>query len=122
MPATNGKPPIQRQLAILSETLHRLDFANRAGIQYDRNGDRDLYKVGGYPRNLTFQKYWDLYERGGIAGQIVDMAVETTWQAPPEVSEPDQEDGTKFTEAWDALVNRLGVWQRLERADRLSRI
>jgi hypothetical protein len=113
--------PRTEQLAILSESLLRMGFGQTHGLQY--NGDRDLFAVGGYPTALSFNDYLSMYERDGIAGQIVDMAPETTWRTPAEVVEEDQqEEGTEFTNAWSALVKRLRIWQRLERADRLSRI
>lgn len=110
----------EQQMALLTDLVSRMQFAQRHGIQYE--GDRDLYKVGGYPRELTFGAFQALYERDGTAGQIIDMAPEATWRKPPEISEPDQKDGTEFTKAWTELAKRLGVWQRFERADRLSRI
>lgn len=110
----------EQQVALLTDLVSRMQFAQRHGIQYD--GDRDLYKLGGYPRELKFDAFNALYGRDGTAGQIIDMAPEATWRKPPEISEPEQKDGTKFTKAWTELAKRLGVWQRFERADRLSRI
>lgn len=117
-PATNGA--VAALLSEVKQTLTRLDFARQHGLQY--GGDRDIYKVGGYPEALKFSDFEALYERDGTAGQIVDMAAETTWRTPPEVVEPGQEDGTKFTQAWEDLVKAQSLWQRFERADRLSRI
>jgi hypothetical protein len=104
----------------INTSLHRIDYARRHGLSFE--GKRDLYKVGGYPEVLTFANFLALYDRDGIAGQICDMAAEATWRKPPEVVEPDQDDGTKFTKAWTELAKRLHVWQRFERADRMSRI
>lgn len=129
--ATNGaaQPPVaarnevtQALLSEINTTLTRLDFAQRHGMSFE--GQRDLYRVGGYPAEnaLGFAQYLGLYERDGVAGQIVDMAAEATWRKPPEIAEPDQEDGTEFTKAWTDLAKRLRIWQRFERADRLSRI
>jgi hypothetical protein len=57
-----------------------------------------------------------------VAGQLVDKAPETTWRNPPEISEPDQDEGTAFTQAWTDLANRLGVWGVFEEADSKARI
>jgi hypothetical protein len=104
----------------INTSLQRIDYARRHGMSFE--GARDLYKVGGYPQNLKFEHFLALYERDGTAGQIIDMPAEATWRKPPEVVEPDQEDGTEFTKAWTELAKRLHVWQRFERADRMSRI
>jgi hypothetical protein len=101
-------------------TLDRLDFARRAGLQY--SGERDVYKVAGYKKQPTYEDYWSYYDRHPIASRIVDLPAKTTWRRPPEIVEPDQEDGTEFTRAFDELAKRLGLWGRLKRVDRLSRI
>jgi phage-related protein (TIGR01555 family) len=109
------------QLAIFSELLkERLAFGRQHGLMYE--GDRDIYAVAGYPRELTYAAFYSVYERSGIAGQVVDMPAETTWRKTAEITEPDQKDGTELTKQWAELAKRLGVWQRLERADRLARI
>lgn len=129
LPATNGKNRLANLSASeIRDALTRVGFAAQHGLQY--GGKRDLNKVGGYIPVLRFKNYQAMYERDGIAGQIVDMPPETTWRHPPEIVErrPDGqkrkqgEKGTPFEEAWTQLVDRLGLWQRFERADRLSRI
>lgn len=119
--AANGARAIPpEQFAVLSELLSRDAFARQHGLTY--GGDRDIYAVAGYPRELKFANYAALYERDPIAGRIIDMIPETTWRLPPEVSEPEQEDGTEFTRQWAELVDRLGLWRRFGQVDRLSRI
>jgi hypothetical protein len=119
---TNGTSVanLREQLATLAGLLTREDLIRTHGMQYGT--ERDLYKVGGYPDKLKFADYHGLYLRDGIAGQVVDMPAGATWRKPPEVVEPEQKEGTKFTQAWDDLAKRLGVWQRFERADRLARL
>jgi hypothetical protein len=102
------------------ETLVRQRVAAQHGLQY--GGQRKIFEVGGYLESPTYKNFRSVYERDPIAGQIVDMVAETTWRAPPEISEPDKPDGTPFTEAVATLVDRLGVWSMFERADRLARI
>ncbi len=110
--------------AFASDLTRRIDFARRAGIQY--GGDRDVYTVAGYikPGTERFEDYFALYDRNEIAGRVIDMAPATTWKNPPDIVEPDmdQEKGTEFTNEFDALAKRLHLWERLTRADTLSRI
>jgi len=103
-----------------THTLQRLDFASRAGLQYGE--DRDIYKVAGYKKTPTFKDYWAYYDRHPIAGRIVDLAAKTTWREPPDIVEPEKEDGTEFTKAVTEMADRLKLWSRFESADRLSRI
>jgi len=101
-------------------TLQRLDFLRTAGIQY--GGDRDVYKVAGYKKHPTLDDYWGYYDRHPIAAKIIDMPAQTTWRHAPEVVEPDVEDDTEFMAAFNGLVDRLGLWSRFERVDRLARL
>lgn len=112
--------------AVLSAVVDRIRFARRAGFQYA--GKRDVYEVAGYPSEsdlegrTAYDYYWSRYERQDIAGRLVDMPPAASWRKPPEIVEPEQEDGTEFTEAFAELADRLHLWNRLERADRLARI
>lgn len=117
------------QLAIFTQavqaSISRLQFARQHGMQY--GGDRDVYRVGGYRKTLLFEDFAALYERDGIAGQIVDMPAETTWRTPPEVAavrdeDEDESQTNAFDDAWQEMVGRLRLWQRFERADRLARL
>lgn len=129
--ATNGNGHVTNAaelrtvfLSELRDAITRTGFAAQHGLQYGTA--RDLVKLGGYQRTLKFKNFEGMYERDGVAGQIVDMPAETTWRHPPEIVERREkgapEEPTPFEEAWKALVERLGLWQRFERADRLSRI
>jgi len=114
------------KLAIVTQALSglmgRMRMLGRAGLQY--GGKRDVYQVAGYvDRGAdTFDHYWGLYERGDIAGRIVDMPAQTTWRTPPLISEEGHEKGTPFTEAVEELADRLRLWRYFERVDRLAGI
>lgn len=118
---TNGAALNQeQQLAVLSELVSRIDFARQHGMQY--GGERDIYAVGGYKRDLIYGDFKDLYDRDPVAGAIVDMLAEATWRAAPEVGEPDSGGDTAFSRDFMATAKRLGLWARMERLDKLSRI
>lgn len=108
------------QLAVLSEALSRLQFARAHGLQYNR--ERDIYEVGGYPRLITFIDLWDLYSRDPVAAQVIDMIPDTTWRNPPELTQGNKTEGTEFLDGFQSLVDRLNLWNRFGRADRLARI
>lgn len=106
-----------------TDWIDRIRFARRAGLQYGT--ERNVYKVAGYVSegSLRFSDYKSKYERQDIAGRIVDMAAQTTWRNPPEVWETDREgEATAFTDAFNAMRERLRLWHRFERADRLAGI
>lgn len=107
-----------------STRVNRLRFARKAGLQY--GNVRDVYTVAGYipEGDLDFDHYWSRYERQHIAGRIVDMLPQTTWREAPDIVEPDMdlEEGTEFTNAFTNLADRLQLFSKCERIDRLSRI
>lgn len=114
----------ERLLAALgSAAVGRRRFAERAGLQY--GSARDIFKVAGYIATgaETFEHYYGLYERDGLAGKIVDMPASTTWKLPPAIIEPGKQDEpTPFMKDFEAMAKRLKLWSRFDRADRLSRI
>ena len=99
----------------------RMGFANRYAKGF--KGTRDYFKVFGYKSDLVFADFRERYERDSIAGRIVDLPAETTWQTPPAVA--DSKAGkrdTKFEKAFIDLARRLKLWRVFERADRVAGI
>jgi len=111
---------LQKVTNLMSSLMGRMQFLQRAGLQY--GGKRDIYNMAGYIKagEDRFDDYWSLYTRGDVAGRIVDMPAKTTWRSPPEISEDDKPDGTQFTEAVEEMADRLHLWRYFERADRLA--
>lgn len=105
---------------MLSAFLSRQRLAAYAGEE-TFGGDRDLYKVLGFPKDLRFSHYLQLYERHDIAGRLVDLPAEDTWRRPPTVSE-DGDLNTEFSKAWDYLNRSLRIFSKLSTTDRLSGI
>lgn len=125
--STNGSAAdteVAQNTSLQQQQLARMRFARKAGLQY--GGKRDVYEVAGYvPEDeLTFQHFWSRYRRDPVAGRIVDMPAMTTWRNPPRLVEPDAdpEEPTEFMQAFDSLSDRLKLWHRLERTDRLAGI
>lgn len=109
------------QFATLSVLTERALMASRAGLQFD--GARDMYTVLGYKRTLSYQDYYDRYERQDIASRIVNAAPNATWRKAPEVTEDERpEQKTIFEEQWEGLVTQLSVYEYLCRVDRLAGI
>lgn len=86
-----------------------------AGMQY--GGRRDVYEVAGYPRSIRYREYSAMYDRDGVAAEIVDMPVEVSWRRTPEVK-----GSAGFDAVWSEMVDRLNVFARLEALDKAARI
>jgi len=99
-----------------SDLVSRAILASRAGITF--GGARDLYEALGYKRTLLLKDFRDRYERGGIAGAVVDAFPNATWRAGAElIEDEDPEVSTQFEEVWTELEQRLQVWSVFSRAD-----
>lgn len=103
----NGKPRTN------STILSRSRLAARAGQHF--GGDRDLYQVMGYPRDLLPEDYISAYLRQDLAGRIVDAFPDASWRKPPQVL-----GSPEFQEAWQALEKKFNLWRTFHRLDRLT--
>jgi hypothetical protein len=117
------KPLTGQEIRMLAASMlvERAQLARLAGITFD--GKRDLYNIFGYPRALTPLDYRERYERGGVAGRVVDALPNATWRGGVEVQEDeDPEVETKLEQAWYALCDKHHVIAKLLVADILSRL
>ena len=109
------------QMQLIANAINRQAFARAMGGISAYGDDRDYYEVLGYNVAPTAAEYRERYERQDIAKRIVDLPATDTWKLPPKITEADDEN-TPFVQAWQALVDRLRVWNILTRADALSGI
>ena len=77
----------------------------------------------GWPEHPTFNDFYNLYKRNGLARAVVQRPVQKTWQSFPwllERQEPHEEttDERRIRQALD----RLSFWQKLSQADEKSRV
>ncbi len=105
------------QIHALSSLVGRLQLAQLAGLQF--SGNRDLYAVFGYERNVTALQLLSKYKRQDIASRIVDAPPGATWSRPPTM----EEDGDLKTK-WEDLIgiSSLKFLNAFYRVDRLSRL
>jgi hypothetical protein len=78
----------------------------------------NIYLDFGYPGQLTFQNFWNMYRRFGIAKNVVDLPVDTGWSTPPLVESADQQ----FSRDFDRLIDRVNLWNRIKGLDTRQRV
>lgn len=121
---TDGQSPVSAQvspaLRIAADVMmDRLRWAKQVGLTF--GGARDMYEVFGYDRLLTFRQYLETYQRGGIAGRVVDVFPQATWRGTVElIEDQDPEKVTKFEQAWLDLDKQHQIQAKLLRVDKLS--
>jgi uncharacterized protein len=102
-------------LRVASDLMERMKLSMES-ITF--GGLRDIYKALGYARTISNRMYRDRYDRGGIAGRIVDAYPTATWRGVGEmIEDPDPTIITPFEEAWGELQERLDIWAKFRRAD-----
>jgi phage-related protein (TIGR01555 family) len=105
--------------ALESVLVDRATFAHRAGLQF--GGKRDLWEALGYPKTPSFHDYCSRYDRQDIARRIVDQPIRATWREHPTLSDTDDADEeSPFQIAWDKLVRKHRIIDRLKRVDTLA--
>lgn len=108
-----------------SVLLQRTQFASLAGFdQY--NGNREIFKVLGYPSHISFRDYRERFKRGGIARRIVKALPSMMGWSDFQIVERSVDEGskrkTKFEKAWINLNDRLSIGSIFKRADILAGI
>jgi len=86
------------------------------GISPD--GKRNYNKLFGYGSSLTFDDYYQMYKRGGIANVIVTKIARACWRDVPKLTVNDE----PVLEQEMKLLQNMGMFRMLERADILNRI
>ena len=120
---------LREQMRSLESTtllLDRLRFGGQHGLTF--NGQRDDYKLYGYPDHLTYQMFRSEYDRGGISGTCIDVMPDACWRGDAAndvpafelVEDEDPDTTTKFEQAWLDLDSRLDICGKLHRADKLA--
>jgi uncharacterized protein len=84
-------------------------------------GKRDFYEALGYNSTLTYEDHRTRYDRGDIAGRIVDAFPEATWGGWAEIIEDETPEVlTPFEASISELLSRTRLWSVLQRADCLA--
>ena len=108
----------------ISPIVSRAQMATLLGLTH--GGNRDVYDVLGYKKELIFNDMQARYDRDNIAARIVDAPASATWTAPPVITPRDGGDtkraGKEFTEKWEEVVEKLEFFHKIERADKASGI
>lgn len=112
--------PELRALEFASSLVDRYHWARQIGLAFSRHG-RDLYHIFDYPHAVSPQMHRQRYDRGGVAGRIIDAKPHATWRGEGGVVEDEDVDvTTTFEKAFNELNKRLSVWPKLQRVDILS--
>lgn len=98
-----------------------VDFTrSQLGMGLTHNGERDNWKIFGYPNKVGIKEFRDKYRRGDIATRIVDSYPNACWSNIPLIVEDKQEqDITPWEKDVNTLFTELDFWQHVRKLDKL---
>ena len=103
----------QLQLAVnhalaVNQSLSRQRLAYGSMPNLSGNTKRDrIYEEFGYPKELTFSHFYNMYERNAIAAAAVDRLVNGCWEDYPEVFEGDEQKDAEGVTQWDKATAKI---------------
>ena len=77
----------------------------------------NVYLDYGYPAQLEFSSFWNMYRRFGIAKNVIELPVDAGWSSTPKIEGSDQ-----FNSEFDKLINKISFWVRLKGLDTRQRV
>ena len=113
-PTISNKKPLKANAA---ETWR--DIVGRAFSGSNYTGDT-LHEIGkdfGYPDDLGFSNYFNMYRRFGIAKTVIELPVNTSWKTPPTIKGSDS-----LEKDIGILIKKFKMWQRAKGLDTRQRV
>lgn len=95
----------------------RLSDAGISGGYHFADCLRNVYSNFGYPQQLQFFNFWNMYRRNGTAKAIVNIPPNITWIDDPEIEASD-----RFISELETLVENKKLWSRLKGLDKRQRV
>ena len=116
-----GINKLKEQVQLANATTLHLRDVILNGLGKSHNGERSTYEVYGYPERYYFRLGYDAIRREGIASRITTGVARSCWRNGFElVNNLDEKE--PLLEGEIKELNRMGLFNTLERADVLNRI
>ncbi len=108
--------------AYASTLLSRAKFLAKMGQTYA--GNRDIFTILGYTKEIDYSHYYARYLRDNIASRIVNALPSATWSNPPIIvpKKNNKTKGEEFVKQWEDLQEKHQIFYNLDRVDKLSGI
>ena len=89
-----------------------------AGGNFTGDTLHDIALDYGYPEDVDFEHFYNMYRRFGIAKNIIELPVDTCWSTNPSI----ESESPSFNDEMNELRLRVKLWQRLKGLDCRQRI
>ncbi|WP_311271052.1 anti-CBASS protein Acb1 family protein [Sphingobium sp. WCS2017Hpa-17] len=102
---------------------HRRARASRlAAWGYSPNTKHDYRDDYGWPETLTFDDFYRMYSRSGLAKAAIDKTVDKTWETMPALWESEKPGDTADEKAIAKHFAKRKIWRSLMDTDRRSMV
>jgi hypothetical protein len=110
-----------QQLLANADSTWRSQMGALISGGYD-NADtmHNVYLDYGYPASLSFENFWNMYRRFGIAKNVVDLPVDVGWMNDPVITSETEQFNSEF-ETLDKDVKFLTRAKGLDKRQRVGR-
>lgn len=114
---------LRRQLLYRALTTNLMTSRMTYGNTTTFGGLRDVDAALGYPslEGIKYADYYARFRRQDIAAKIIEKPVDASWRRLPIVRAANEK-SEAFKEAWEILQKRLGIYNILIRADKVTGI
>lgn len=102
--------------AVRSRLARAFPFAFGMNLKHDYRADY------GWPETLTFDDFYRMYSRSGIARAAVNKTIDKTWETMPALWESEKPGDTADEKAIAEHFEAKRIWQGLMNADRRSMV
>jgi len=83
----------------------------------DADTMHNVYNDFGYPEDISFAQFWNMYRRFGIAKNVIELAPDSCWMDAPTVEGSD-----KFNSDLALIVKSQNLWVRTKGLDLRQRV
>jgi len=105
-------------IQINSNTERTGFFARFQGGSFDQADTlHNIFEDFGYPCQLNFFNFWNMFRRFGVASAVVEMPADICWLSPPEIEGSDT-----FNKELKQLIKKTNLWNRLKGLDKRQRV
>lgn len=95
----------------------RLSDAGISGGYHFADCLHNIYSNFGYPQQLQFYNFWNMYRRNGTAKAIINTPPNITWMDDPIIEASDS-----FLNDLNILIEEKSLWGRLKGLDKRQRV
>lgn len=122
MSEPNKVSQINTFINAMSQTMSTLRFNVGQILGQSHNGNRNIYRIYGYPDQIQYSDMFQYSRRQGMANRITHGMAKSCWRDGFEAYADSEEDSERILVDELSILKKAGLNNKIERADILNRI